>query len=137
MRLTGGDTCEFTANSITVAGDTSVRSDHAIGEATGRSEFGMTGAGSGDASAFDLPPEYEDHMLGIHHSHTASFEDEDVFGHGDDLGLPAYCCELDASIWHKMLNQVDDLTRYFVSASLSDLGSGSRHNPQALEFSFL
>ena len=71
-----------------VAGEAAVRDD-AAGEAAGGSYLLDVG-GTCEAAAFELPPELEyDEYDTVQHFQQAECE-EDVFGHGDDLGLAAY-----------------------------------------------
>ena len=48
-------------------------------------------AAANGVAAFELPPEFEDDMPGIPQQEQFDADmDEDVFGHGDDLGAAAY-----------------------------------------------
>ena len=65
----------------------------AAGDAAVEAPFCSTGIASGTATAFELPPDLDGQMCDI--SQLDAFnaivdEEEDVFGHGDDLGEAAY-----------------------------------------------
>ena len=65
----------------------------AAGDAAVEAPFCSTGIVSGIATAFELPPDLDGQMCDISQLAGTSAivdEDEDVFGHGDDLGEAAY-----------------------------------------------
>ena len=65
----------------------------AAGDAAVEAPFCSTGIASGIATAFELPPDLDGQMCDISQLAASSAivdEEEDVFGHGDDLGEAAY-----------------------------------------------
>ena len=65
----------------------------AAGDAAVEAPFCSTGIASGTATAFELPPDLDGQMCDISQLDAFSAivdEEEDVFGHGDDLGEAAY-----------------------------------------------
>ena len=84
--------CELTlpTSDVVMAGAAGVA---AAGDAAVEAPFCSTGIASGIATAFELPPDLDGQMCDISQlaaSNAIFDEEEDVFGHGEDLGEAAY-----------------------------------------------
>ena len=88
MLVESSTTCPRFLGPAAAAGDAAVHNG-AAGDAAGGCHDCLAGAAS-EAAAFDLPPEFECGMYDMSQQQPQADFEEDVFGHGDDLGEAAY-----------------------------------------------